>query len=52
MEPLEAEFKRLKDELEEHRLLAQKYEKLDAQIINYKAKLSKFPFSLKRRLNL
>lgn len=44
MAPLEAESKRLKDELEEHRLLAQKYENFDTQIMNYKAKLSKFPF--------
>uniref|UniRef100_A0A1I7VBQ4 HOOK domain-containing protein n=1 Tax=Loa loa TaxID=7209 RepID=A0A1I7VBQ4_LOALO len=40
--PMEAEFKRLKDELEEHRLLVQKYEKLDAQISNYKAKLKEW----------
>uniref|UniRef100_A0A0R3RYZ5 Protein hook n=1 Tax=Elaeophora elaphi TaxID=1147741 RepID=A0A0R3RYZ5_9BILA len=42
MAPLEAEFKQLKDELEEHRLLLQKYEKLDVQIINYKAKLKEW----------
>ncbi|KAM3718682.1 Protein Hook [Dirofilaria immitis] len=37
-----AEFKRLKDELEEQRLLVQKYEKLDNQIIGYKAKLKEW----------
>ncbi|MCP9262367.1 Protein Hook-like protein 3 [Dirofilaria immitis] len=42
MTPLEAEFKRLKDELEEQRLLVQKYEKLDNQIIGYKAKLKEW----------
>lgn len=41
---MEAEFKQLRDELEEHRLLAQKYKQLDTQIINYKGKLGNFPF--------
>uniref|UniRef100_A0A915PY36 HOOK N-terminal domain-containing protein n=1 Tax=Setaria digitata TaxID=48799 RepID=A0A915PY36_9BILA len=42
MTPMETEFKRLKDELEENRLIVQKYEKLDNQITNYKAKLKQW----------
>lgn len=44
MIPFENEFKRLKDELEEHRLREEEYEKLNSQISSYKAKISKIMF--------
>lgn len=39
---MEGEFRKMKDELEEHRLRAENYKKVDSQLNNYGAKLSRY----------